>query len=105
MTSEGSHITWLDVQEAYTSIISSRILCPFQAFNSCFSEHEYLLGDLAFDYFPFIVGAYKWTGGQAIDNEEQIFNDTLASPCVLSEHTMGMGCGKVDSLDCTPFAS
>ena len=32
--------------------------------------------------------------GQAIDCEAQIFNDALASPCVLSEHTIGMWKGR-----------
>ena len=54
--------------------------CLFQDFNLCFSECEYLLGDLAFDCFAFVIGVYKWAGGQAIDHEEQIFNDALASP-------------------------
>ena len=47
----------------------------FQDFNSYSCEHEYLLGDLAFECFPFVIGTYIQAGGQAIDCEEQIFND------------------------------
>ena len=54
--------------------------CLFQDFNSYFSECEYLLGDLAFKYFPFVLEAYKWAEGQAIDCEQHIFNNTLTSP-------------------------
>ena len=66
----------------------------FQDFNSYCSECEYLLGDSAFECFPFVIGANKWVGGQAIDCEEQIFNNDLASPCVSSEHTIGMWKGR-----------
>ena len=40
------------------------------------------------------LGIYKQAGGQAIDCEEQIINDVLASPCVSSEHTIGMWKGR-----------
>ena len=45
-------------------------------------------------YFPFVIGAYKQAGGQAIDHEEQIFNNALTSPCVSSDHTIVMWKGR-----------
>ena len=36
----------------------------------------------------------KWAVGQGINHEEQIFNDTLESPQVASEHTIGMWKGR-----------
>ena len=97
---QGSHITWLDGQEAHMTIIFKNSHLS-QDFNSYFSEHEHLFEDLAFECFPFIVGAYKWAGGQAIDCVEQISNNALASPHVSSEHTVGMWKGTFPW--CTPY--
>jgi len=59
-----------------------------------FSPWEYLLGDSAFKNHWYIVSAYKKPTGLPIPREYEIFNDALASPRVLSEHTIGMrkGC-------------
>ena len=89
MTSQGSHTTWFDGQEAHMTILSSRIHLYFKTsiptlvnMNACWR--------FSFQMFPFVIGEDKWAEGQAIDHEEQIFNDALTSPHVLSEHTIGM---------------
>ena len=75
------------------TIISSRTHIYFKT-SFCILVSEYLLGDLAFECFPFVIGAYKQAGGQAIDYEGQILNDALTTSQVLSEHTIGMWKGR-----------
>ena len=70
-------------------IFKNSHLC--QDFNPYFSECEYLLGDLAFNVSHSSLGCIN---RQAMNHEEQIFNDALTSPCVSSEHTIGMWKGR-----------
>jgi hypothetical protein len=58
-----------------------------------FSEIEFMIGDSAFEPTEFMVSAFKKIGVTAAMAKE-IFNDTIARPRVISEHTIGIWKGR-----------
>ena len=59
-----------------------------------FSELEYLLGDSAFTATPIVVPAYKRVANQGLETTNEWFNNKLASPRVIIEHTIGIWKGR-----------
>ena len=55
-----------------------------------FSPAQYLLGDSAYSCQDFMVSAYKKSANRELDRGQEIFNKTLSSPRVESEHAIGM---------------
>ena len=59
-----------------------------------FSNVEYILGDTAFESSNHCISAYKAGAGFIHERPQEIFNTSLASPRVISEHTMGLWKGR-----------
>jgi hypothetical protein len=55
-----------------------------------FAERQYILGDSAFENTWFVVSAFKKPRGKKLPREQEIFNDALSTPRVVSEHTIGI---------------
>ena len=59
-----------------------------------FSAVEYILCDTAFEPCAFAIPGYKAQTGFMQDVDEQTFNTAMATPRVISEHTMGLWKGR-----------
>lgn len=59
-----------------------------------FRPNEYIIGDSAFETKWFCIPAFKKPAGLPIPRAHSRFNDLLASPRVISEHTIGMWKGR-----------
>jgi hypothetical protein len=59
-----------------------------------FSDLEYLLGDTAFEPSEICIPAYKCDPGFFQDRDHQHFNRCMATPRVITEHTMGLWKGR-----------
>jgi DDE superfamily endonuclease len=57
---------------------------------SFFAERQYILGDSAFENTWFIVSAFKKPRGKKLPREQEIFNDAMSKPRVVSEHMIGI---------------
>jgi len=55
-----------------------------------FSRMQYLLGDSAYECSDHMVAAYRNYDNTPLAREEELFNSAMASPRVLSEHTIGI---------------
>ena len=55
-----------------------------------FAERQYILGDSAFENTWFVVSAFKKPRGSSLPREQELFNDALSKPRVVSEHTIGI---------------
>jgi len=55
-----------------------------------FQLNEYMLGNSAFENTWFMVSAYKRTANSVLRFKQELFNRSLAGPCVHSEHTIGI---------------
>ena len=55
-----------------------------------FTPAQYILGDSAYSCQSYMVPAYKKTANRELSREQEIFNKTLSTPRVESEHTIGM---------------
>ena len=62
----------------------------FQRPLSFFAERQYILGDSAFENTWFVVSAFKKPRGNKLPREQEIFNDAMSKPRVISEHTIGI---------------
>ena len=62
----------------------------FQRPLSFFAERQYILGDSAFENTWFVVLAFKKPRGNKLPREQEIFNDAMSKPRVISEHTIGI---------------
>jgi DDE superfamily endonuclease len=55
-----------------------------------FSEHQYLLGDSAFESNWYMVVPYKCLPGMDLERDQEIFNTALSRPRIIGEHTIGL---------------
>ena len=62
----------------------------YQEATTFFCAWEYLLGDSAFENTWFCVSSFKKPRGGTLPREQELFNDALKSPRVLSEHCIGI---------------
>ena len=62
----------------------------YQHASSFFSDKEYMLGDSAFENTWFLVSAFKKPRNSTLPHDQELFNDALKTPRVLSEHTIGI---------------
>ena len=58
--------------------------------NEFFSENEYVLGDTAFEPSDVCISSYKSDPGVLLDRDKELFNEFMAVPRVVTEHTMGL---------------
>ena len=56
----------------------------------CFGQHEYLLGDSAYNPSLVMIPAFKSPAGGFLDHNKSVFNDLLKKPRVKTEHTIGL---------------
>jgi hypothetical protein len=59
-----------------------------------FNHNQYILGDSAFEAQWFCIPAFKKPAGGQIEQHRSRFNDLLATPRVISEHTIGIWKGR-----------
>ena len=55
-----------------------------------FSSWEYLLGDSAFENMWFCVSAFRKPRNNKLPRDEELFNDAMKTPRVISEHCIGI---------------
>ena len=55
-----------------------------------FSPLQYVLGDTAFEPSNIAIAAYRCQKGFVQDRDEQMVNTCMTTPCVITEHTMGI---------------
>lgn len=55
-----------------------------------FRDHEYIIGDSAFENFWFMVSAYTSPPGQSLHGDRRQFNTCMSRARVISEHTIGL---------------
>ena len=63
---------------------------PFQQPNNFFGPTEYLLGDSAYDCTPFLISALRKSPATNLTHKQTTFNDAMAKPRSLVEHTIGV---------------
>jgi hypothetical protein len=66
----------------------------YQRHGEYFDPEEYLLCDTAYEPSEFAIPAYKNQAGYVQHPDEEQFNSCLASPRVITEHTMGLWKGR-----------
>ena len=67
-----------------------------------FSENEYGLGDSAFDCEWFLLSAFSRPKGAPMTRPEEIFNQQMSKPRVISEHVNGILKGRFPILNSLP---
>jgi hypothetical protein len=55
-----------------------------------FSQHEYILGDSAFDNNWFVSSCYKKPFNTTLSHEEEMFNQAVSKARIAVEHTIGL---------------
>ena len=59
-----------------------------------FDEMQYILCDTAYEPSTFCIPAYKCQTGYVQPSDQEYFNSCLATPRVITEHTMGLWKGR-----------
>jgi len=79
-----------------------RLQCTRTTFLHIFLKTEYGLGDSAFGCEWFLLSAFSRSEGAPMTRPEEIFNEQMSKPRVVSEHANGILKGPFSHSQCSP---